>query len=204
MNFIKLFDAQRILDQRIELEHPREKGEYRLSKKILALLVELGELANEQRTWKFWSSDKKPRTLIHVPCKLCYGTGYDRYENGMYDYDVPCPDCYGKQVLVKNPLLEEYVDCLHFILSIGLEHKFESKLPRLLIEPLTFNTIEYQFIHLLRTDWEIYEEYHRGYYHEGLEVFLGLGEMLGFTWEQIEAAYYEKNEINHKRQDAGY
>jgi dimeric dUTPase (all-alpha-NTP-PPase superfamily) len=34
--------------------------------------------------------------------------------------------------------------------------------------------------------------------------FLGLGQMLGFTWEQIEAAYLQKNAINHERQESGY
>lgn len=34
--------------------------------------------------------------------------------------------------------------------------------------------------------------------------FLSLGEMLGFTWEEIEQAYYDKNKINHQRQENGY
>jgi len=34
--------------------------------------------------------------------------------------------------------------------------------------------------------------------------FIGLGEMLGFSWKQVEDAYYAKNKINHERQDAGY
>ncbi|MGG3951379.1 dUTP diphosphatase, partial [Geobacillus thermodenitrificans] len=47
MNLQKLFEMQRQLDEYIEREHPRQEGEDRLSKKILALMVELGELANE-------------------------------------------------------------------------------------------------------------------------------------------------------------
>ncbi|KFZ32146.1 dUTPase, partial [Anoxybacillus flavithermus] len=34
--------------------------------------------------------------------------------------------------------------------------------------------------------------------------FLGLGEMLGFTWEQVEEAYMKKNAENHSRQERGY
>lgn len=49
MNLSKLFEMQKELDEHIEKEHPREPGEDRLAKKILALQVELGELANE---WK--------------------------------------------------------------------------------------------------------------------------------------------------------
>ena len=36
-------------------------------------------------------------------------------------------------------------------------------------------------------------------------MLLSLGIMsLGFTWEQIEQAYFEKNKINHERQENGY
>lgn len=34
--------------------------------------------------------------------------------------------------------------------------------------------------------------------------FILLGEMLGFTWSQIEQGYYDKNQINIERQNAGY
>ncbi|MEK4091705.1 dUTP diphosphatase [Viridibacillus sp. FSL H8-0110] len=47
MNLTKLFEAQRELDLYIDQQHPVQPGEDRLSKKILALLVELGECANE-------------------------------------------------------------------------------------------------------------------------------------------------------------
>ena len=100
--------------------------------------------------------------------------------------------------------LEEYCDCLHFILSIGLEHNFDEEYPLLLIEGLEMPSITEQFTMLMRTDWDIYEEGCGGYYHEGLELFLKLGEMLGFTWEQIEESYFAKNKINHERQANGY
>ena len=42
-------------------------------------------------------------------------------------------------------------------------------------------------------------------YHELFECFVGLGEIdLGFTWEQIETAYLDKNKINHERQENKY
>lgn len=44
----------------------------------------------------------------------------------------------------------------------------------------------------------------RYFYSELLGRYLALGEMLGFTWEEIETAYYEKNKVNHVRQDTGY
>src|SRR5699024_12342750 len=94
--------------------------------------------------------------------------------------------------------------------SVGARFMLNSKtlalhdaLP-ILIEGLEMPSITEQFTMLMRTDWEIYEEGCGGYYHEGLELFLKLGEMLGFTWEQIEESYFAKNKINHERQANGY
>lgn len=58
MDWKKLFDMQKELDTYIETNHNVKQAEL-LDKKILALLVEVGELANETRCFKFWSK-KKP------------------------------------------------------------------------------------------------------------------------------------------------
>lgn len=50
----KMYEAQEELDARIQEEHDVTYANTRL-KRILALLVELGELANETRCFKFWS-----------------------------------------------------------------------------------------------------------------------------------------------------
>lgn len=52
MNLQKLFDTQKVLRDRIGYE-----GEDRFEKLILALLVEIGECANEWRGFKFWSKN---------------------------------------------------------------------------------------------------------------------------------------------------
>ncbi|MEK5331532.1 dUTP diphosphatase [Lysinibacillus sp. FSL W8-0992] len=192
MNLIKLFDTQAVLDEHIMQEHPELRGQNNLDWKLLALQVELGECANEWRGFKKWSKDQEPRV----------------YKKETHYVDVPTdnPNWIERKDIgeVRNPLLEEYVDCLHFILSIGLEHAFNDIAEDLEIEPLKERDITQQFTALMRTDWEIYEEWKGGYYHEGLELFIGLGEMLGFTWEQVEDAYYAKNKVNHERQNAGY
>lgn len=188
MNLNKLFDTQRILDARIEKEHPRVEGEDRLAKKILALLVELGELANEQRSWKFWSKDQEPRTKV-----------FDE------EYDLIHMESIGLEQ--KNPLLEEYVDCLHFILSIGLElnvvvyeiENYHTGNPLSITDTFrqTFTSVAYPIN--LRNPSTIQE-----WYEEVFAWFIDLGEKLDFTWEQIETGYYSKNAINHTRQDTGY
>ncbi|WP_117017104.1 dUTP diphosphatase [Aeribacillus pallidus] len=190
MNLSKLFELQRQLDAHIEKEHPRQEGEDRLAKKILALMVELGELCNCWRGFKYWSYDQEPRTYVQAGCEECVG--------GL----TYCEKC------IRNPLLEEYVDCLHFILSIGNEismnEVYEDSAPK----PVYFDDIIYQFMFVNQDISSLYYNRHDDINGEIYDLifssFLGLGQMLGFTWEQIEAAYLEKNAVNHQRQESGY
>ena len=203
MNLSNLFEIQRTLDNHIMDEHPEIRDQNNLDWKILALQVEIGECANEWRGFKKWSKDQEPRTFIRINCPDCLEKGFTPY-NRPAQSEYYCKTCAGYLTIDTNPLLEEYVDGLHFVLSIGLEHKFDEWVDVLAIEDIRYSDIITQFRTLLQTDWEIYEEGDGGYYHEGLELYIGLGKMLGFSWEQIEQAYMEKNAINHQRQNEGY
>lgn len=214
MNLEKLFNMQAQLDADILAHHPVQEGEDRLSKKVLALLVELGECAQEWRGFKFWSNDQKARELVWIneDCKSCKGSGVD-VEGISMGNPYPCIECEGKGVVAysKNPLLEEYVDCLHFILSIGnelgigAEHEKMKKFVRM--EKLEHSTVTELFT-------GAFEEFSRlatlrGLIDEmnyvfGFLRFLNIGANLGFTWEQIEQAYYDKNKVNFERQANGY
>lgn len=162
MNLSKLFEMQKVLDERIETEHPRKRHESRFNKRVIAFIVEMSELLNEKRTlFKFWSRKK------------------DNNEKALI----------------------EFVDGIHFLLSIGLEMGITPDY----LEPriLDYENIEAQVletIHAASGMFEVdYEQYERVF-----ELYLGFGSMLGFTPEQIEQAYYQKNEINHARQAQGY
>lgn len=213
MNLQKLFDLQRQLDERIEKEHPRQPGEDRLAKKNLALLVELGELANEWRGFKFWSNDQEPRIQVKIPCRNCGGHGEGYFAGHKWTgKKEKCIFCNGTGIMgVKNPLLEEYVDCLHFLLSIGIDIGYQPTQPK----PESLPNIISQFHELfyLLADLEFCTNLAEvknkqfileGRYIEVFEHFLGLGEMLGFTWEEIEESYFKKNRENHERQNNGY
>src|SRR5690625_82283 len=99
MNLNELFSIQAELDKRIIQQHNLQEQDL-LKKKTVALLTELYECVNEARFFKFWSEDQKSRTKVYSS-----------------DYLV-LPD--GKEIeKVTNPLLEEYVDTIHFALSIA-------------------------------------------------------------------------------------
>jgi len=200
MNLTKLFEAQKALDERIVAEKGLQ-GQNLLSEKILALQVELGELANEWRVFKFWSKDREPRTSTE--CERCE-------ENAVWCGDElfsdDCPDCNSTGFV--NPLLEEYVDCLHFLLSIGLELEVNENL---IFEGIPQHSeILMSFAKINRYVARLWWQSHDGdanagatWYHAVLN-FMRLGELLGFTWQQTENAYFAKNRTNHKRQATGY
>ena len=55
MNLTRIFGMQEVLDTRIIKEHGLE-GQNLFYNMILALQVEIGELANETRCFKHWSN----------------------------------------------------------------------------------------------------------------------------------------------------
>ena len=208
MNLQKLFETQKVLRDRINYQ-----GEDRFEKLILALLVEIGECANEYRAWKFWSKNQIPRTEIYVDCEICQGSGDANYEyiqeeaegNGGHEY-VDCEACEGSgSVGPKNPLLEEYVDGLHFVLEIGLEINDIEFRPIRLISLTNDITKQFKSIFKIASELDFSMLLIDSRKYQTLfNNYLLLGEMLGFAWEQIETAYYAKNQINHERQSNGY
>lgn len=164
MNFKKLFEMQEKLDARIESEHNLQNQDL-FYKKILALQVEVGELANETRCFKFWSLKKPSEASV---------------------------------------ILEEYVDCLHFILSIGIETNLQNIN---LNENLNFKDsadLTNMFLNLNEKINTFAKNKSEKNYIDLFEYFILLGNALGFTNKDVEKAYLSKNEINHKRQDEGY
>lgn len=227
MNLSKLFEAQRKLDERIVKEKGLE-GQDLLDKKILALQVELGELANEWRGFKFWSEDQKPNKFTANPddvCEVCKGEPI-HFNEDKTKIIGQCKNCDGVGVHFHNPLLEEYVDCLHFILSIGNELDIEQWDYGYDFTEYEINqgNVTEQFILLIGMVSTLHtnvlqEDIHKDNpevsqlelemntwrnYRFLIASFLLLGEMLSFTPEQIEQAYFDKNKINHERQESGY
>ena len=161
MNWETLFSMQRNLDEYIENNHQLE-GQDLIEEKVLALLVELGELANETRCFKFWSTKGKSEQEI---------------------------------------ILEEYVDNIHFLLSIGLEKGYHFKK----IIPTKSNVTETkQFNHVFNCCLKFYNDQSEFNYMQLFHAYLQLGDLLGFSEKAILEAYHRKNEVNYERQEQGY
>lgn len=208
MNLTRLFEAQKALDDRIT-EEKGLHGQDLLHKKILAFNAELMECANEWRGFKFWSEDQEPRT-VHE-CAICGGNGTitlstEFINNGEGEQVIymDCEYCNGDGCLDKNPLLEEYADVVHFALSLNL-YVWNGNPGTVNVMPRVFDNVEQQFIEIGGEAYKLYENADV-FMHSGLLLanVLGLGQALGFTDEQIEDAYFAKNQTNHERQATGY
>ncbi|AIM15846.1 MULTISPECIES: dUTP diphosphatase [Neobacillus] len=163
MQLKKLFQMQKALDSHIEEKHQLQNEDL-FSRKVLALLVELGELANETRCFKFWSV--KPSSP-------------------------------------KKVILEEFVDGIHFILSIGIVCGFDSRDFNVNWHPVSGDMTEhflkvYKQVDLFQSS-RSFEDY-----FTLLQSYLELGSLLGITHEEMEQAYFEKNEVNYQRQQNNY
>ncbi|MBO3789608.1 dUTP diphosphatase [Bacillus amyloliquefaciens] len=180
MNLQKMFEMQKLLDDRIIKEKGLE-GQDLLPNLILALQVELAECANEWRGFKHWSNDQEPRTKHPLEVS----------PNGTFRKGG-------------NPLLEEYVDCLHFLLSIG------NKIGVKEYAPIKYFMLTNDITGLFNSIFKLIGQWDRLFlfidhdpYHFVMYQFLQLGEALGFTRQEIETAYMEKNVVNHQRQQEG-
>jgi dimeric dUTPase (all-alpha-NTP-PPase superfamily) len=196
----KLFNLQRKLDERINQEKELT-GKDNLPWKILAFQVEAGECANEWRVFKKWSNDQNPRL---EKIEVCTGCGGEGTPYGIpKEADVDCEKCDGSGLKVSFPLKEEYVDGIHFVLSIGIELGFDKKMWP--FEQVHFcQSIENQFVWANLKAGALLINRTLTDYAKLVSTYLGLGEMLGFSWEDIVEAYIEKNNINHERQANGY
>jgi dimeric dUTPase (all-alpha-NTP-PPase superfamily) len=152
-------------------------GPDKFERMILAMIVEFSEAANDWQGFKYWKKNNEP----------------------------------------KETLLEEYVDGLHFVLEAGLDLKeigFIKHLPEEmevmhLPNPLDITGQFKQIIYDALTleidviNHSMMSQVNRHYYNL-FKGYLKLGALLGFTDEQIAAAYLKKVAVNHERQNNGY
>lgn len=161
MNLTTLFKMQRDLDSFIQMNQGVNKDVFR--EKGLALLVELAELANETRCFKFWSTKGPSKKAV---------------------------------------ILEEYVDSIHFLLSLGIEKGLDT------LEEWPDGEVEGDLTDLfLQTVAEIQVFIMNSTMESYISVWIHYGSIakkMGFSYNEIMNAYFEKNEENYKRQQTGY
>ncbi|WP_277547618.1 dUTP diphosphatase [Brevibacillus laterosporus] len=207
-----LFEKQKQLDDYII----KKKGLDTLPKQellnntVLALQVEICELANEWRGFKHWSEDREPKSGYEalIDCDKCSGRGF--WFNGPR---VLCEKC-NHSGKVTNPLLEEYVDCLHFFLSIARQlglstddlYAWEDQLEgqtTILLTELLMNVGQIIGDQIFANKPKDVFQHRREHFRASLFIFYNLGEQrLGISYEDMVQAYLDKWKINIQRQES--
>ena len=160
MEFSQLFEMQKQLDRYIEETQNIQHDVF--DEKGLALLVELGELANETRCFKFWST-KGPSE--------------------------------------RSVILEEFVDSIHFMLSLGYMRDFRLNEWPVVMEEADLTKC---FITATQTVLTFLQHQTEENYKDIWTQYSLIAYNLGFTVEDIIEAYKLKNEKNYERQRNGY
>lgn len=100
----------------------------------------------------------------------------------------------------RGNVLEELVDVIHFLLSVGITKGYDNVVKR--VEAFSLWE-EYPMIELFnevrRNDLESI-----GKYTLAFSLVLGIAKKLDFSEMEIEYAYHHKNKKNHERQDENY
>lgn len=161
MDWTVFFDMQKDLDDYIEKNHDLTNKNL-FKEKCLALQVELGELANETRCFKFWST---------------------------------------KASSAKETVTEEYVDGIHFIMSLGLEQGLSYKNESIREGKKTLTD---QFILIYKQIINFMEEPNKESYYNLFQSYLQLGELLNISEVELQEAYINKNDKNYTRQNESY
>ena len=131
-------------------------------RRILALLVEIGEFANATRCFKYWSN--KPSEAQDI-------------------------------------VLDEYVDGLHFFLSLGIDIKTKEKKYN---HTKHADNLTKQVLETYRLASIFYKKQDEKSYIKAFQAFINITVLLKVRWSTIEKAYYKKLGENYHRQDTNY
>ena len=157
----KLYIKQGELDQRIADNHHITYATTR-ERRILALLVEIGEFANTTRCFKYWSNKKsEPQDIV----------------------------------------LDEYVDGLHFFLSLGIDINVSKKKYNYTKKA---DNLTKQVLETYRLASIFYKNQDEKSYIKAFQAFINIVPLLKVRWTIIEKAYYKKLGENYTRQDNNY
>lgn len=194
MNFKKLQAMQLELDNSILSAKPQMTAEERFNKTLVALSVEVAEAANCAEHFKFWKDNKGK-----VDGKRFEKTGILIEGKPVYWDNLNKQEAKYKQAH-KLTLVEEASDCLHFILSLANQLKIE-------IDTYAIVGQYQEKVYLLINTMigaMCFENEKQEPFINVVRYFLGYIHSLGIAEQELEQAYYEKNEENYRSLREGY
>lgn len=207
MNFKKLQAMQEELDNAILSEKAEMTAEERFNQTLVSLDVEIAEIANCSEHFKFWKDNKGK-----VDEKRFYCIPQTQRE-GVTKPEKWCELSNQSKILTRQQahkltLVEECSDALHFILSLAnqIGYKIDCNYNESIdFEKIEWNYLELKFqISLMYGTFKKIDDSYKATTQEVVNNFFSYIKKLNVTEEELEQAYYDKNEINYKRLREGY
>ncbi len=202
MNFKKLQAMQAKLDEAILADKAPMTAEERFNKTLVALSVEIAEVANCAEHFKFWKDNKGK-------------IDYDRFDVdwdyegtpiiGYYDYKKGAAYQISYEQAHRLTLIEECSDALHFILSLANQIGYE--IDESLIKSFRYprNQLDTLYVALQNKITNLATGYDKlGSLKSLLSFYTSYAVELGIEPQELEQAYYDKNKINYERLENGY
>lgn len=162
INLTPLYEEQKKLDLLIAKNHNITYAKTRKDR-LLSLLVEICEFANETRCFKYWSN-KKPSS--------------------------------------RDVTIEEYADALHFFLSLGIDIQTDFVIYSISSSDDTSLTEDFLVLASLYSEFVAKQDDET--YQKAFKKFIDMSQKCGFSWSDVEKAYYQKLKENFKRQENNY
>lgn len=101
----------------------------------------------------------------------------------------------------KDIVLDEYADGLHFFLSLGIDIKSTKEVYEI-TKPFLNLTDQFHLVYRLICRFK--DDASESNYIEAFSSFLNILPLIGYTWKDLEEAYYKKLGTNYVRQETNY
>lgn len=210
MNWNKLQEMQLALDNAILQAKPEMSAEERFNKTLVALSVEVSEVANCAEHFKFWKDNKGKVDEKRFEEKVSYSQAKGgNYSTGFYYDKLNDMKLATWHEAHKLTLVEECSDALHFILSLAnqMGYKIDShynELEETESGESIFLNLVFRISLLQRYDSDGFGESDEVTTQVIINNYFQYIEKLGITTQELEQAYYEKNKVNYERLREGY
>ena len=201
MNFKKLQTMQTKLDESILAKKPEMTEEERFNKTLVALSVEIAEVANCAEHFKFWKDGKGK-----IDSKRFTYNGLTNFSDShLWTDENSGVSNYTFEQAHRLTLIEECSDALHFILSLA--NQIEYEIDESLIKSFRYprHPLDTLYVALQNKIINLATGYDKlGSLKSLISFYMSYVNELGIAQQELEQAYYDKNKINYERLENGY
>ncbi len=99
----------------------------------------------------------------------------------------------------KEKILEEYADCLHFFMTFYVYKNIKKN-----VKPIKGKNINKMILNLYKNISNFQDNLNEINLDKSFSIFLGIGNILKFDWNEVEKYYLMKNKINFDRLKNNY